>query len=83
VCTDTTLTLLPFTLGLTQLQVRWLKGILSLGVKQVEYEADPSQTPSAEVTNAQTYTSTNEQYILMENVYTDGTVHCDNHVLKQ
>jgi len=41
VCKDTTLTLLPFTVGLSQVLVQLVQGILSLGVKQVEYEADP------------------------------------------
>ena len=41
VCTDTTLTLLLFTAGLSQALVQLVQGILSLGVKQVEYEADP------------------------------------------
>ena len=83
VCTNTTLTLLPFTLGLSLVLVQWVQDILPLEERQVEYEADPLPMPTAEVKNARTYTSTNEPYILMEKVYMEMNRHCDNCILKQ
>jgi hypothetical protein len=45
-------------LGPTQPPIQWVPGTLSLGVKQLECEADPSPPSSAEVKNAWSYTST-------------------------
>jgi hypothetical protein len=51
-------------LGLTQPPIQWVRGALSLGVKQSGREADHSPSPSAEVKNAWSYNST-PQYAFM------------------
>jgi hypothetical protein len=49
-------------LGPIQPPIQWAPGALSLGVKQLEYEADHSPPSSAEVKNEWSYTST-PQYV--------------------
>jgi hypothetical protein len=45
-------------LGPTQPPIQWARGVLSLGVKRPEREADHSHPSSAEVKNEWSYTST-------------------------
>jgi hypothetical protein len=48
----------------TQPPIQWVPGILSLGVKRPECEADDSPPSSAEVKNAWSYNSS-PQYVFM------------------
>jgi hypothetical protein len=48
----------------TQPLIQWVPGALSLAIKLLELEADPSLPSSAEVKNAWRYTST-PQYVFM------------------
>jgi hypothetical protein len=50
--------------GPTQPPIQWILGALSLGVKRLGREADPSPPSSAEVKNALSYTST-PHYVFM------------------
>jgi hypothetical protein len=42
----------------TSFGAQWVLGVLSLGIKQLEYEADHLPPSSAKVMNARSYTST-------------------------
>jgi hypothetical protein len=72
----------PFTtasrlaLGPTQPPIQWVPGVLSLGVKQQEHEADHSTPSSAKVKKVSSYTSTPP--ILLHGVVLNEKKHRDN-----